>query len=126
MFTYDGFQIPPGVYCNGSMITKNMPTIADQFSAGVEEVTEFMGSQSQMPVNIFLDRHSNILRLDLTRPLSAEDVKKYGDKPLTYISDSHAGILDIFSSPEHNVIRVRYCDRSMSVIHPSVHPSVRP
>ena len=32
----------------------------------------------------------------------------------------------LFSSPEHNVLRVSYCDRSMSDVRPSVWPSVRP
>ena len=31
----------------------------------------------------------------------------------------------IFSSPEHIVLRVSYCDRSMSGVCPSVRPSVR-
>ena len=29
-----------------------------------------------------------------------------------------------FSSPEHNVLRMSYCDRSMSGVHPCVRPSV--
>ena len=28
----------------------------------------------------------------------------------------------LFSSPEHNVLRVSYCDRSMSGVRPSIHP----
>ena len=32
----------------------------------------------------------------------------------------------LFSSPEHNVLRGSYCDRSSSVVRPSVCPSVRP
>ena len=31
-----------------------------------------------------------------------------------------------FSSPEHNVLRGSYCDRSSSVVRPSVRPSVCP
>ena len=32
----------------------------------------------------------------------------------------------LFSSPEHNVLRESYCDRSSSGVRPSVHLSVRP
>ena len=32
--------------------------------------------------------------------------------------------VDFFSSPEHNVLRGSYCDRSSSVVRPSVRPSI--
>ena len=31
-------------------------------------------------------------------------------------------INNIFSSPEHNMLRVSYCDRSLSGVHSSVRP----
>ena len=34
--------------------------------------------------------------------------------------------IPVFSSPEHNVLRGSYCDRSSSGVRPSVCPSVRP
>ena len=34
--------------------------------------------------------------------------------------------MQIFSSPEHNMLRMSYCDRSLSGIHPSLRPSVSP
>ena len=35
-------------------------------------------------------------------------------------------MFSFFSSPEHIVLRVSYCDRSLSGIRPSVRPFVRP
>ena len=32
--------------------------------------------------------------------------------------------LYVFSSPEHNVLRMSYCDRSLSGVHVSVRPSM--
>ena len=32
----------------------------------------------------------------------------------------------LFSSPDHNVLRMSYCDRSLSGVHPSIRPCVRP
>ena len=34
--------------------------------------------------------------------------------------------VQVFSSPEHNVLRGSYCDRSSSVVRPSVRPSICP
>ena len=45
-----------------------------------------------------------------------------------YLSTSPCGFReeDFFSSPEHKVLKVSYCDGELSVVHrPSVRPSVR-
>ena len=33
-------------------------------------------------------------------------------------------LVKIFSSPEHNVLRMSYCDRLLSGVHPSVRVSI--
>ena len=43
-----------------------------------------------------------------------------------FIQKQPCAFVNFFSSPEHNVLRGSYCDRSSSVVRPSVRPSICP
>ena len=47
-----------------------------------------------------------------------------GKSGIRYSLDRANAQLSVFSSPEHNVLRGSYCDRSSSGVRPSICPSV--
>ena len=74
-------------------------------------------------INYRNEKALNIFRkcISCERPLSLPADKKRN----VFVSNTKYFVV-VFSSPQHNVLKVRFCDGPLSVVHhPSVRPSVR-
>lgn len=97
------FQVPAGVFCNGSVANKPMPKLPDQFTTGVEMThnRENMGVD-ETTEQFFFDFPSKLLRNDISRPMSRGDYMRYGNKPLTFIYDFNSSLLYAIDKWEKN------------------------
>lgn len=99
------FEVPVGVICNQGDIDRNksVPEISNHFSAGVERVIlENSKETNHHSLQLYVDISAKVYRVDTDGAMGPMDAQKYGNKPLTYITDSANGIVYVIDRFEKN------------------------